>query len=65
MTPSDIFNAQILIVDDREDNVELIYGMLSRAGYTSVESTMNPLEVYDLHRAKRYDLILLDLMMPC
>ena len=64
MTPSDIFNAKILIVDDREDNVELIYGMLSRAGYTSVESTMNPLEVCDLHRAKRYDLILLDLMMP-
>jgi diguanylate cyclase (GGDEF)-like protein/PAS domain S-box-containing protein len=64
MTSSDIFNAKILIVDDRKDNVELIHRMLSRAGYTSVESTMNPLEVCDLHRAKRYDLILLDLMMP-
>ncbi|PTR16657.1 PAS domain S-box-containing protein/diguanylate cyclase (GGDEF)-like protein [Nitrosospira sp. Nsp2] len=64
MTSSDIFNARILIVDDRKDNVELMHGMLSRAGYTSVESTMNSLEVCDLHRAKRYDLILLDLMMP-
>ena len=64
MTSSDIFNARILIVDDRKDNVELIHGMLSRAGYTSVDSTINSLEVCDLHRAKRYDLILLDLMMP-
>jgi diguanylate cyclase (GGDEF)-like protein/PAS domain S-box-containing protein len=64
MTSSDIFNAKILIVDDQKDNVELIHRMLSRAGYTSVESTMDPLEVCDLHRATRYDLILLDLMMP-
>src|SRR5215217_8259657 len=64
MTSSDIFNSKILIVDDQKDNVELIHRMLSRAGYTSVESTMDPLEVCDLHRAKSYDLILLDLMMP-
>lgn len=64
MTSSDIFNAKILIVDDRKDNVALIEGMLSGAGYTAVESTMNPVMVCDLHRAKRYDLILLDLMMP-
>jgi diguanylate cyclase (GGDEF)-like protein/PAS domain S-box-containing protein len=61
---SDIFNASILIVDDRKVNVELIRGMLSNAGYTSVASTVNPLEVCDLHRVNRYDLILLDLMMP-
>lgn len=64
MASSDILNSKILIVDDQKDNVELIHRMLSRAGYTSVESTMDPLEVCDLHRAKRYDLILLDLMMP-
>lgn len=63
-TSSDIFNASILIVDDRKGNVELIRGMLSSAGYASVTSTVNPLEVCDLHRANRYDLILLDLMMP-
>jgi diguanylate cyclase (GGDEF)-like protein/PAS domain S-box-containing protein len=65
MTPSaDILSARILIVDDRKANVELIRCMLSSAGYTSVTCTMNPLEVCDLHRANRYDLILLDLMMP-
>lgn len=61
---SDILNASILIVDDRKVNVELIYRMLSNAGYTSLTSTVNPLEVCDLHRANQYDLILLDLMMP-
>ena len=38
--------------------------MLSGAGYTAVESTLNPSVVCGLHRSKRYDLILLDLMMP-
>ena len=63
-TSSDIFNARVLIVDDRKGNVELIYGMLCSAGYTSLTCTTDPLEVCDLHRANRYDLILLDLMMP-
>ncbi|SEA26312.1 EAL domain-containing response regulator [Nitrosospira multiformis] len=61
---SDILNARILVVDDRKGNVELLHGMLSSAGYTSITCTMNPREVCDLHRANRYDLILLDLMMP-
>src|SRR5688500_3741635 len=64
VTASDIFNASILIVDDRRGNVELIRGMLVSAGYTRVASTMNSLAVCDLHRMNRYDLILLDLMMP-
>src|SRR5687768_581599 len=61
---SDIFNASILIVDDRKINVELIHRMLTNAGYTSLTSTVNPLEVCDLHRTHQYDLILLHLMMP-
>lgn len=65
MTSSaDILNARILVVDDRKGNVELLHGMLSSAGYTSIACTMNPWEVCDLHRTNRYDLILLDLMMP-
>lgn len=64
IAPSDILNARILIVDDRRENVELIHGMLTDAGYTSVASTMDPREVCDLHRLNRYDLILLDVMMP-
>ena len=61
---TDILNASVLIVDDQEADVSLLKNMLAKAGYTSVASTMNPLEVCALHRKHRYDLILLDLQMP-
>jgi len=61
---SDIPRARILIVDDQDANVLLLTRMLERAGYTSVTSTTDPLEVCALHRTNRYDLILLDLQMP-
>jgi PAS domain S-box-containing protein len=60
----DILSATILIVDDLDANVRLLSRMLVSAGYTSVTSTMDPLEVCELHRQHRYDLILLDLLMP-
>jgi diguanylate cyclase (GGDEF)-like protein len=61
---ADILNAGILIVDDLEANVQVLARMLAAAGYTSVESTMDPLEVCELHRKRHYALILLDLEMP-
>jgi diguanylate cyclase (GGDEF)-like protein len=61
---TDILNASVLIVDDQEADVSLLKNMLAKAGYTSVASTMNPLEVCALHRQHCYDLILLDLQMP-
>ena len=61
---ADILNASILIVDDQEGNVLLLERMLRGAGYVSITSTMNPSEVCELHRKNRYDLILLDLLMP-
>jgi diguanylate cyclase (GGDEF)-like protein len=61
---SDILGAGILIVDDREENVELLEQMLRGAGYSSVTSTTHSQEVCDLHRKNRYSLILLDLQMP-
>ena len=61
---ADILNARILVVDDQEANVRLLEGMLRIAGYTSIESTTNPNEVCELHRQRRYSLILLDLQMP-
>jgi len=60
----DLLNARILIVDDQESNVMLLAQMLSEAGYTQVSSTMDPHEVFALHRREPYDLILLDLQMP-
>ena len=64
ISSSDILNAKILVVDDRQTNVLLLDAMLSGAGYACIASTMNPCEVCELHRKNRYDLILLDLRMP-
>ena len=60
----EFLNASILIVDDQPANVQLLERLLHEAGYTNVASTMDPLAVCALHRANRYDLILLDLQMP-
>jgi len=64
VSPADILNARILVVDDLPANVCLLEGMLRVAGYTSVESTTNPNVVCELHRQNCYSLILLDLQMP-
>ena len=62
--PSDILNANILIVDDQPVNVQLLQQLLSDAGYTHITSTTNPQKVCDLHAKNHYDVILLDLKMP-
>ena len=64
ISSDNILKARILVVDDKEANVRLLEGMLHNAGYTSVESTSDPREVCALHLKNRYDLILLDLLMP-
>lgn len=64
VSAADIRNAKILIVDDQEANVRLLERMLGNAGYPSVARTRDPHEVAELHRANRYDLIVLDLEMP-
>lgn len=64
ITSSAILKANILIVDDRIANIDLLQHILQSEGYTSVASTSDPFEVCNLHRANQYDLILLDLQMP-
>lgn len=64
ISPSDILNGKILIVDDQAANILLLERMLHGAGYVAVTSTTAPEEVCALHRKHRYDLILLDLEMP-
>lgn len=61
---AEMFSASILIVDDKESNIRLLQKLLSGAGYTHINSTLNPREVSTLHREHGYDLILLDLEMP-
>jgi PAS domain S-box-containing protein len=64
ISAADLFAASVLVVDDQEANVILLQQMLGEAGYTHVDCTMNPREVFALHRRNSYDLILLDLQMP-
>ena len=64
ISAADILNARILIVDDQEANVQLLEQMLRAAGYQHLTSTLDPHAVCALHRANRYELILLDLQMP-
>ena len=64
ISPTDILNARILIVDDMEANVRLLERMLGEAGYTCIASTMDPRAVCELHHKNHYDLIVLDLLMP-
>jgi len=59
-----LFDAGILIVDDRDANVKLLEYLLHGAGYRNVSTTHDPYAVCELHRIHRYDLILLDLQMP-
>lgn len=64
LSATDILNANILIVDDRETNVRLLEQVLRDVGYTRITSTTDPYTVCALHRTHHYDLILLDLLMP-
>lgn len=59
-----ILNAKLLVVDDREENVDLLVAILRQAGYSDVSSTTEPQDVFTLHKQHHYDLILLDLNMP-
>src|SRR4030065_1477488 len=64
ISPAEILNASILIVDDQEANVQLLEQMLREAGYQHITSTTDPHAVCELHRKNHYGLILLDLQMP-
>ena len=64
LTDSDLLNARILIVDDQSAHVQMLERLLHDTGYTDVSSTLDPKQVCPMHRANRYDLILLDLLMP-
>lgn len=64
VTPADILEAKVLLVDDYEDNVRSLQQLLQYAGYTTVTATTDPRQVCELHERERYDLIVLDLQMP-
>ncbi len=63
-TPLSYHDARILVVDDAPANVLLLERLLQSEGYTAVTTTTDPRAVLELYRAHRYDLVLLDLLMP-
>jgi len=55
-------DVQVLIVDDDPDYVEGIQSTLTKAGY-SVDVAYNPKTGFEALESKKYDLLLLDIMM--
>ena len=55
---------RILIIDDTPDNVSLLSAIFKSAGYTQVKGNSDPRRAFEVVRAFRPDLIVLDLMMP-
>lgn len=64
MIDSTLKNANILIVDDQEANIDVLEGLLEMQGYLNIRSTVDPREVIRLYTEFNPDLILLDLSMP-
>ena len=60
-TPQD---ARILVIDDEPANLALVEALLTREGYSCLETLSDPRRAPERHLAFRPDLVLLDLMMP-
>ncbi|MEI8006489.1 MAG: response regulator [Bacteroidota bacterium] len=61
---STLKNANILIVDDNEANIDILAGLLDFQGYTSVKTTTDPRQIDVLFNTFKPDILLLDLLMP-
>ncbi len=57
-------NANILIVDDQQSNIDVITGLLDLKGFTNYQSTNDSRQVISLFKEFKPDLLLLDLNMP-
>lgn len=64
MIDSTLKEANILIVDDQEANIDVLDGFLEMQGYVNIKSTTDPRNVVPLLTSFNPDLILLDLSMP-
>lgn len=54
----------LLIVDDNEDNRYTLSRRLQREGYTNLTTANDGQQALDLLQSQRFDLVLLDVMMP-
>ena len=61
MIPSE---AALLVVDDNEDNRYTLTRRLKREGYTNLTTANDGRQALELVRSQKFDLMLLDIMMP-
>lgn len=59
-----IRQAKILIVDDQQINITILETFLQDDGYFNIHSTTDPRTAVALYRNHRFDIVLLDLLMP-
>jgi adenylate cyclase len=56
--------AALLVVDDNEDNRYTLTRRLKREGYTNLTTANDGRQALELLKSKKFDLMLLDIMMP-
>jgi len=61
MSPAE---AALLVVDDNEDNRYTLTRRLKREGYTNLTTANDGRQALELLQSKKFDLMLLDIMMP-
>ena len=54
----------LLVVDDEEDNRYTLTRRLKREGYANLATAVNGRQALDMLAGARFDLVLLDIMMP-
>jgi signal transduction histidine kinase len=64
MIDSTLKNANILIVDDQQANIDVLTGLLDAKGFTNYKTTNDSRQVIGLLEEFKPDLLLLDLNMP-
>ena len=64
VSPEQLKDACLLLVDDEQTNLTLLRLILGRAGYTRVHTLSDARDVLPLARALSPDLVVLDLRMP-
>jgi len=64
MIDSTLKNANILIVDDQQANIDILTGLLDAKGFKNYSTTKDPTQVISLFEEFKPDLLMLDLKMP-
>ncbi|PIS45183.1 MAG: hypothetical protein COT22_06600 [Ignavibacteria bacterium CG08_land_8_20_14_0_20_37_9] len=64
MIDSTLKNANILIVDDQQANIDILVGLLELKGYTNIKTITDSRLAVSSFKEFKPDLLLLDLMMP-